>query len=62
MKRAIVVLVLALAAACDGCGAGHHDTPRCSPCARSSDCRAPFACVNAVCETAPPSCHVQIGL
>ena len=60
----ISLLVLASGAACDGCDklVRGGDTPRCGPCAHSAECRSGLACVNRVCETAPPSCHVQIGL
>jgi hypothetical protein len=55
---------LASATACDGC---HRfvrggDIPMCGVCDRSTECRSGLTCVNRVCETAPPSCHVQIGL
>jgi hypothetical protein len=59
-----LLLVLASGAACDGCDklVGGGDTPMCGPCAHSAECRRGLACVNRVCETAPPSCHVKIGL
>jgi hypothetical protein len=61
----IVTLVAALIGVrCDGCGAGahQHEIEMCGKCVRSSDCRVGLECVNATCETVPPSCHVQIGL
>jgi len=61
----IVMLVAALAwGSCDSCGAGahQHEIEMCGKCVRSSDCRVGLECVNATCETVPPSCHVQIGL
>lgn len=47
---------------CDGCVPGAHDTAMCGKCERSAQCEPGLACVNGVCETAPPSCHVDIGL
>ena len=62
--RRVLWVALACGTGCDGCNKLVHggDTPMCGVCARSSDCRSGLACVNRVCETAPPSCHVQIGL
>ena len=62
--RGLLWLALAGGAGCDGCDrlVRGGDIPMCGVCARSSDCRSGLACVNRVCETAPPSCHVQIGL
>jgi hypothetical protein len=49
---------------CDGCGHRPHpgDAPMCGKCVQSVECRLGLECVNGVCETVPPSCHVQIGL
>ena len=60
----VLLLFLVSGASCDGCHKLVHggDTPMCGVCARSSECRGGLTCVNRVCETAPPSCHVQIGL
>ena len=61
----IVALFAALTfVGCDGCGprAHRHEIEMCGKCVRSSDCRVGLECVNATCETVPPSCHVQIGL
>jgi hypothetical protein len=61
--RLVLALALLAAVSCDGC---FHDrsrsTPRCGACTESTACRPGLACTNGVCETAPPSCHVQIGL
>jgi hypothetical protein len=62
MTRARLWLALTLAlAGCDGC-VRHGSTPRCGHCDQSPECANALACVNGVCETAPPSCHVDIGL
>ncbi len=55
---------LASAAGCDGCGARaqRHEIDMCGKCVFSSECRVGLECVNATCETVPPSCHVKIGL
>ena len=61
----IIMLVAALTCVrCDSCGVGAHphEIEMCGKCVRSSDCRVGLECVNATCETVPPSCHVQIGL
>lgn len=61
----IVALIVALTCVgCDSCGPGahRHERDMCGTCVRSSDCRVGLECVNATCETVPPSCHVQIGL
>jgi hypothetical protein len=48
---------------CDGCAGGHRGSvSMCGTCVRTVDCAAGLTCINGVCETAPPSCHVQIGL
>ena len=62
--RRLLWLALACSAGCDGCDklVRGGATPMCGVCARSSECRGGLTCVNRVCETAPPSCHVQIGL
>jgi hypothetical protein len=50
-------------ASCDGCNhRARGDTARCGKCATSTECRPGLGCLNGVCETAPPSCHVEIGL
>jgi hypothetical protein len=59
-RRLALALALSLPS-CDGC-TRHGVTPRCGHCAQSFECAAPLACTNGVCETAPPSCHVDIGL
>jgi hypothetical protein len=49
---------------CDNCDRGKRtrDAGMCAPCVHSADCETGLSCVNGVCETAPPSCHVKIGL
>ena len=60
---ACFLLVVVAGASCDGCLNGRHGaTVRCGVCATSATCLEGLACVNGVCETAPPSCHVEIGL
>lgn len=60
----ISALSFASSAGCDGCGARshRHEIEMCGKCVFSSECRVGLECVNATCETVPPSCHVQIGL
>ncbi|MDB4983453.1 MAG: hypothetical protein JWM82_4205 [Myxococcales bacterium] len=60
MAARLCLVALLCFVGCDGCR--HGDTARCGKCATSSVCRPGLACVNGVCETAPPSCHVDIGL
>jgi hypothetical protein len=64
LRLASILLAFALGlSGCDGCqGARRGDVPMCGSCARTRDCRSGLGCVNGVCETAPPSCHVKIGL
>jgi hypothetical protein len=64
MRLALVLVVGVLLSACDGCqqppaGIGKG---MCVKCERSRECAQGLSCVAGVCETAPPSCHVQIGL
>lgn len=60
----MAALSFASAAGCDGCAgrARRHEVEMCGKCVFSSECRVGLACVNATCETVPPSCHVKIGL
>ena len=55
---------LLLSASCEDCGADLRNgpQPRCGKCEHSDVCSAGLRCLNGVCETAPPSCHVDIGL
>jgi hypothetical protein len=58
-----MLLALSCSFGCaDGCRPGDRSMPMCGKCMRSSDCRRGLECVNATCETTPPSCHVKIGL
>jgi hypothetical protein len=58
-----IVLAILGAASCDGCLRGRHgSTLMCGTCVQSAECAWPLACVNGFCETAPPSCHRNIGL
>jgi hypothetical protein len=53
--RIVLGLALLAAASCDGCLFGRHGaTVRCGTCLTSSQCLEGLACVNGVCETAPP--------
>jgi|GEM_PF-3644264 len=55
--------IASLMAGCDGCVGGHRGhTSMCGTCVRAVDCAAGLTCLARVCETAPPSCHVKIGL
>jgi len=57
------MLAALLFASCDGCNhRARGDTARCGKCGSSAECRPGLGCLNGVCETAPPSCHVEIGL
>ena len=50
-------------ASCDGCpGARRGATAMCGACVETAACVRPLECTNGVSETAPPSCHVNIGL
>jgi len=66
--RVSLLCVAVLLAGCDGCQqypAGDRQGQgrgMCGKCARSTECARGLSCVAGVCETAPPSCHVQIGL
>ena len=65
MRARAAWLLLALClVGCDRCGAGARkgDTARCGKCSDSAQCRPGLGCLSGVCETAPPSCHVDIGL
>lgn len=58
-----LALALQVLAGCQDCaGLRRGVTPMCGPCGRSIDCKSGLDCVNRTCETAPPSCHVKIGL
>ena len=59
--RGVCLVAIACAAACGDC-TRRGDTGMCGACVRSATCKLGLTCVNEVCETAPPSCHVQIGL
>lgn len=58
------LLAMAFLVDCQSCGKGDRigDMGMCGKCNQSADCRTGLSCVNEVCETAPPSCHVKIGL
>lgn len=62
----ICVLATLCFADCTQCerGAGRRRSggSMCEKCLQSTECETGLSCVNGVCETAPPSCHVQIGL
>ena len=60
----ICILAISCFVGCDNCNRGGRDggASMCGKCVRSAECEAGLTCVNGVCETAPPSCHVQIGL
>lgn len=60
----LAALWFASGAGCDGCGTRGpaHEIEMCGKCVFSSECRVGLECVNATCETVPPSCHVKIGL
>jgi hypothetical protein len=64
MRVVLVIVVGLFLSACEGCqqppaGVGKG---MCAKCDRSLECARGLRCVAGVCETAPPSCHVQIGL
>jgi hypothetical protein len=62
LRVASIFLALGLAS-CESCvDARRGDVPMCGACARTGECSSGLGCVNGVCETAPPSCHVKIGL
>lgn len=55
--------IASLMASCDGCMGGRRgNRSMCGTCVRAVDCAAGLTCLAGVCETAPPSCHVKIGL
>jgi hypothetical protein len=57
------ILALACYAGCGECTRSpSRGEAMCGKCRHSGDCRAGLDCVNETCETAPPSCHVKIGL
>jgi hypothetical protein len=62
--RAVCILAMICFVNCNNCNKGGRtgDTPMCGACVQSAECRTGLSCVNGVCETAPPSCHVRIGL
>lgn len=66
MRLVLLLLLGGLLSACDGCQRHAHPEGRgvgmCGKCVRSAECAPRLNCVAGVCETAPPSCHVQIGL
>jgi hypothetical protein len=59
---AMACAVALLLSACDGCQQHARGVGMCGKCTRSTECARSLRCVAGVCETAPPSCHVQIGL
>ena len=62
LRPLMACLMALLLSACDGCQQTARGVGMCGKCTRSSECARTLSCVAGVCETAPPSCHVQIGL
>jgi len=58
---ALAVLALLASMGCENCDQ-RGTIGVCGRCTRTSECAAGLFCTNGTCETAPPMCHVEIGL